>query len=181
MNAIISSTLTLLAMLLFSTSDLMAQMATWTDMTGQYTIQAEFVRLDGDKVRLRKSDGGEITIPLVRLNPASRMQVLRLENASRLRPQLPTRPGVGPDGGAMAGGRPRVMVPPPIAEPAPGGEAPPQPSQPATWMPFAGRCNRGCPTDASGKSLSVFVNRYGKFCGTKQVDTWQTYPGSPIP
>ncbi|OHB69806.1 MAG: hypothetical protein A2V70_14720 [Planctomycetes bacterium RBG_13_63_9] len=43
---------------------------TWTDATGSFKIEAEFLGLDGDKVRLRKSNGRVITVPLQKLSDA---------------------------------------------------------------------------------------------------------------
>lgn len=46
---------------------------TWTDNTGKFKIEAEFVGLaDGNVTLRRKKDGKEITLPLARLSPADR-------------------------------------------------------------------------------------------------------------
>ena len=44
----------------------------WTDSTGKYTIQAEFVEFKDGKVRLRKQDAKEITLPIEKLSLAGR-------------------------------------------------------------------------------------------------------------
>ena len=44
-----------------------ADLRTWT--RGDFTLEAAFVRVDGDNVILRKSDGTEITVPLDELSP----------------------------------------------------------------------------------------------------------------
>jgi hypothetical protein len=43
---------------------------TWTDSSGKFQLQAEYVGLEGEKVRLRKSDGTVIAVPLERLSTA---------------------------------------------------------------------------------------------------------------
>ena len=43
----------------------------WTDKTGKFNIEAEFVTLRGDQVVLRRADGKSITVPLVRLSAKS--------------------------------------------------------------------------------------------------------------
>ena len=49
-----------------------AQSRTWTDSTGRYTVEAEFVSVAGGQVTLKKTDGQEITLPLDRLSAADR-------------------------------------------------------------------------------------------------------------
>ncbi|MGA2256982.1 MAG: SHD1 domain-containing protein, partial [Thermoguttaceae bacterium] len=48
------------------------QHRTWTDSTGKYTIQAEFVEFKDGKVRLRKENGKEVRIPIEKLSDADR-------------------------------------------------------------------------------------------------------------
>jgi hypothetical protein len=43
---------------------------TWTDNTGNFKIEAEFVAIKGDKVVLKKANGTTLEVPLRRLNPA---------------------------------------------------------------------------------------------------------------
>lgn len=45
---------------------------TWTDNTGKFKIEAEFVKLSGGRVTLRRDDGTEITLTLDRLSEADR-------------------------------------------------------------------------------------------------------------
>ncbi|NQT15908.1 MAG: hypothetical protein HQ582_24340 [Planctomycetes bacterium] len=45
---------------------------TWTDNTGKFKIEAEFVGLADGSVSLRRKDGKEIALPLTRLSPADR-------------------------------------------------------------------------------------------------------------
>jgi hypothetical protein len=37
---------------------------TWTDTTGKFSIPAEFIKLAGGKVTLKREDGSEIALPL---------------------------------------------------------------------------------------------------------------------
>jgi hypothetical protein len=49
---------------------------TWTDVTGSYTIEAAFVRRNGDSVTIRRqADGGEVDLPLAQLSEADREYV----------------------------------------------------------------------------------------------------------
>ena len=43
---------------------------TWKDNTGQFTLEAEFLGLADGQVRLRRTDGREISVPLTRLSKA---------------------------------------------------------------------------------------------------------------
>ncbi len=56
------------------------QLRQWTDATGKHSIQAEFVELKDGKVRLRKEDGKEVTIPLEKLSEADRKFVEQQSN-----------------------------------------------------------------------------------------------------
>jgi hypothetical protein len=47
-----------------------AEMRTWTDTTGQFTVQARFVALEEGKVRLAKEDGSQLEIELTKLSAA---------------------------------------------------------------------------------------------------------------
>ena len=50
---------------------------TWRDLTGQYSVKAEFVGLVGDQVSLRKTDGSVIQIPIQKLSSADRRWLSR--------------------------------------------------------------------------------------------------------
>lgn len=52
----------------------------WTDISGSRTIDAKFVRLEGESVVLEKADGSEVTVPLNKLNLKSQAQAKRLAN-----------------------------------------------------------------------------------------------------
>ena len=71
----------LLLAVLFVGSELQAQdtakpaLRTWKDSTGQFSIQATFVRVNGDQVVLQGIDKKEITLPLVKLSVADQQYV----------------------------------------------------------------------------------------------------------
>ncbi|MEQ8848103.1 SHD1 domain-containing protein [Botrimarina sp.] len=48
---------------------------TWTDATGKFRIEATYVGLDGESVRIRKSGGKETLVPLAKLSDADRRYV----------------------------------------------------------------------------------------------------------
>jgi hypothetical protein len=52
----------------------LAQESGWRDSTGKKKIEADFVRLDGVTLVLRKADGQEIKIPLSKLDDESRLR-----------------------------------------------------------------------------------------------------------
>src|SRR5262245_59598954 len=68
----------------------LAEERTWTDASGKFSINAEFVRVDGDKVVLRRADGKEIKVPQARLSDADK-EFLKLhsEKASTSSPGPP--------------------------------------------------------------------------------------------
>ncbi|MEK6248279.1 MAG: SHD1 domain-containing protein [Planctomycetales bacterium] len=45
-----------------------AEVRTWTSADGRFQIQAEFLKIEDDKVDLRKSNGSVISIPLAKLS-----------------------------------------------------------------------------------------------------------------
>ncbi len=59
---------------------------TWVDATGKYTTQAEFVKLDGDSVVLKKTDGTTTTIPMSKLNAQSQKQARDLAASAKAIP-----------------------------------------------------------------------------------------------
>ena len=71
----------LLLAVLFVGSELQAQDAakpelrTWKDSTGQFSIQATFVRVNGDLVILQGIDKKEISLPLAKLSTADQQYV----------------------------------------------------------------------------------------------------------
>ena len=77
----IAATLVLLAIFScdFSVSTAIAQERPqptegWTDNSGEKTLKAEFVKLEGVQLTLRKSDGTEVVIPLSKLDDKSRLK-----------------------------------------------------------------------------------------------------------
>ena len=68
---------------------------TWTDKSGQYKVEAEYVGVEGASVVLRKSDGSTIKVPINRLSDASRAQAKKLYDAAKM-------PGVGSQPAAPA-------------------------------------------------------------------------------
>jgi hypothetical protein len=51
---------------------------TWKDATGKFTIEAEFISLTGDNIKLKRKDGKEITVPLSRLSEEDRQAARQL-------------------------------------------------------------------------------------------------------
>ena len=51
---------------------------TWTDSTGEFTIEAEFVALTDGQVKLRRKDGKVLTLPLSRLSEQDQRAAKRL-------------------------------------------------------------------------------------------------------
>lgn len=54
-------------------SELMAQ-ESWTESSGEKTLTAEFVKLEGVQLTLRKADGKEVVLPLSKLDDKSRLK-----------------------------------------------------------------------------------------------------------
>ena len=78
----------------------------WTDSTGKYRIEAEFVQLEGETVHLRRPDGQSIAIPLERLSPADQAYARQqaapaAEDAAAEPPPSPSEPAVAGDGGDL--------------------------------------------------------------------------------
>ena len=55
------------------------QIRTWSDNTGQFTLEATFVELKGGKVRLRRKDGREFPATLILKDEQTDLAVLRLD------------------------------------------------------------------------------------------------------
>jgi hypothetical protein len=54
----------------------------WVDNTGKFKVDAEFVRIDGTQVVLKRTDGKEIKIPFDRLSPESLKQAQAMGKGS---------------------------------------------------------------------------------------------------
>ncbi|EMI56371.1 hypothetical protein RSSM_02166 [Rhodopirellula sallentina SM41] len=64
-----------------------ASAETWSDVSGNYRIEAEYVRVDGKSVVLRKADGSSVSVPINRLSEQSREQAKRrFEQAKSIHP-----------------------------------------------------------------------------------------------
>ncbi|PAY19251.1 hypothetical protein CKO51_11570 [Rhodopirellula sp. SM50] len=59
---------------------------TWTDNTGQFKIEAEFVGVEGRSVVLRLADGSTKNVPIARLSDASRNRAKQLYEAAKSNP-----------------------------------------------------------------------------------------------
>jgi len=70
--------LTIVFVMLAAVPPSFAQTRTWTDNTGKFTIEAEFVDVADAGVRLRKTDASLIVVPLERLSEADRRHVQSL-------------------------------------------------------------------------------------------------------
>lgn len=69
---------------------------TWTDATGKFKIEADFVELtEDDQVRLKASNGKTIAIPLSKLSVADREHVASLMNPERDENPFATEPASG--------------------------------------------------------------------------------------
>ncbi|MGA2257530.1 MAG: SUMF1/EgtB/PvdO family nonheme iron enzyme [Thermoguttaceae bacterium] len=75
------------------------QLRTWTDSTGKYTIQAEFVDSKDGKVRLKKQDGKEVTIPVEKLSDADREFVRQQSKGKPVLESAPKKLAVDLGGG----------------------------------------------------------------------------------
>ncbi|MEI7459273.1 MAG: SHD1 domain-containing protein [Pirellula sp.] len=64
----------------------------WTDSTGKRTIEAEFVKLDGVQLLLRKTDGKEVTLPLYKLDDKSRLLARSIAKHGLSSPAAPLEP-----------------------------------------------------------------------------------------
>ena len=58
------------ALLIFAVCTPVASARTWTDSTGKFTVEAEFVDFKDGKVQLKKEDGKIVTIPVEKLSEA---------------------------------------------------------------------------------------------------------------
>jgi hypothetical protein len=54
---------------------------TWSDNTGSFTVEAEFVKVEGVNVVLKRADGKELTVPLSRLSKESQAAAEQLRTA----------------------------------------------------------------------------------------------------
>jgi len=78
---------------LFLPAVTLGQNTTWTDNTGKYRVQAEFLHLERDTVHLRKTDGKQIAVPLARLSANSQEQARRLHKEQNKKDEAPLPSG----------------------------------------------------------------------------------------
>jgi hypothetical protein len=76
----------------------------WTDSTGKKNIEANFVRLNGVSLILRKPDGQEITVPLSKLDDKSRLRARALAKAPPSRPKGAEKDSSDTGSGSSSGG-----------------------------------------------------------------------------
>ena len=60
-----------------------AQAETWTDNSGKFQIEAEFIAVKGQSIVLRKEDGGTLEVPINRLSAESHALAKKLHEASK--------------------------------------------------------------------------------------------------
>lgn len=63
-----------------------ARKRTWSDSTGTFRVEAEFLELKGDTVHLRRTDGKDLEVPLDRLSDAD--QEIARELAKAIKPVI---------------------------------------------------------------------------------------------
>jgi hypothetical protein len=68
-----------MALLALVSAPCAAEVRTWTDKTGKFKIEAEFVEVAGDSVRLRKADGKVISVPRTKLSDGDERFVQQFE------------------------------------------------------------------------------------------------------
>ena len=86
--------LSFLVLFLFAAAVAPASARKWTDKTGKFSVEAEFVKLADGKVTLRKTDGRVIAVPVEKLSEADRAVVTKLaaEAAKPVEPKKPVEP-----------------------------------------------------------------------------------------
>ncbi|MDZ7617548.1 MAG: SHD1 domain-containing protein, partial [Patescibacteria group bacterium] len=109
---------------------------TWTDTTGTYRIEAEFVDVVEGKVHLKRADGSVIAVPLDKLSDADRDHIKRLLAESlKTMPQPSLMPGPMP--GLTPGGESLPVPVEPAAAQTPAAE--PAAEMPPAEMPAAAK------------------------------------------
>lgn len=66
----------------------------WADSTGAYKVEATLVKVEGDKVVLRRSDGDTVTIPISRLSAADQKFVRSLTDPKKTNSRVLTNTDV---------------------------------------------------------------------------------------
>ena len=88
-------TVALLVFIFGAVPGLHAQERTWRDASGKFSIDAEFVELADGVVRLKRTNGKTISLPLSRLCEADRRWVLAKDQAETPGAEAPTTPMAG--------------------------------------------------------------------------------------
>jgi hypothetical protein len=100
-----------------------AELRTWKDSTGQFSIRAKLAKVEGDKVTLEKDDGSEIEIELKKLSPSDQTYVAEQAKADadpfkpvpkdpfQAKKRESTAKGKGAGATASSGGEEHVVVP----------------------------------------------------------------------
>ncbi len=108
-------TLAMMGWAAFLSSVSLAQQATltWKSTEGK-SLQAEFIRLDGTQVVLKKTDGTEVKVPMSRLNSESQQQA---KDAAKMAAKAPTKvePKNPPKAGGSAAPLEPIDLPDPVA------------------------------------------------------------------
>ena len=84
----------------WAASAVRAQTRTWTSVDGKRTLEAEFVEFKDQKLRLRKSDGKEVSLSLSALSPDDR-EFVREEIQRRRKTTASATPGKAAKGVAV--------------------------------------------------------------------------------
>jgi len=90
----IPSVAVLIAAGFFATPPALAE--TWSDNTGKFQVEADFVDINGRSVILRKANGSTITVPLTRLSTESRALAEKLDRLVAVTP-IPSQNAVLPN------------------------------------------------------------------------------------
>lgn len=89
---------------------------TWTDSSGQFSVEAEYVGVEGRSVVLRKADGSTIKVPISRLSDESRAKAKELFEAAKLG-STPTTPSETSSAPTSPAASPAADVGIPMPEP----------------------------------------------------------------
>jgi|GEM_PF-6419934 hypothetical protein len=65
--------------------------STWTDSTGKYKVDAEFVKLDNNTVQLKRADGLIVDVPLNKLSNSDQSRARRLAQSSTTTTEQPSQ------------------------------------------------------------------------------------------
>jgi len=83
-----------------------AESRQWTDTTGKFSVAAELVEIVGENVRLRRTGGQVITVPIAKLSAADRTYLVE----SQAKPKPPAAPIRKPVLTLVSNGRPASVI-----------------------------------------------------------------------